>query len=103
MSSSCTSESTTETCSTIDSSVEYTSKRSEVDTNSDRNSSTGSELLELQIHTLVVETRARDLDREVQQDHDSDRYLFRGEKFLNNPSGDLKMITVSKRSMRLLR
>ena len=47
-----------------------------MDTYSDRKSSSGSELSELAIHTLLVETRARDLDREVYQDPDSDRYLI---------------------------
>ena len=36
-----------------------------LDTYSVRNSSSGSELSELAIHTLLVETRARDLDREL--------------------------------------
>ena len=64
-----------ETCSVAESSVDNKSRNSEIDTYSDRNSSTGSELSELAIHTLLVETRARDLDREVYQDPDSDRYL----------------------------
>ena len=54
-----------ETCSTADSSVDNTSRKSEIDNYSDRNSSTGSELSKLEIHTLLVETRARDLNREV--------------------------------------
>ena len=35
---------------------------------SDKNSSTGSELPELVVHTLLVETPAKNLDREVFQD-----------------------------------
>ena len=54
------------------------SRNAGIDTFSDRNSSSGSELSELAIHTLLVETRARDLDREVYQDPDSDRYLIPG-------------------------
>ena len=67
MSRSCTSKTAVETCSTLDSSVEDNSKNSEVDSHSDRNSSTGYEFSELVIHTLLVESRARDLDREVRQ------------------------------------
>ena len=59
------SESVGETCSTTYSSVDETSRKAEIDTSSDRNSSTGSELSELAIQLLLVETRARDLDREV--------------------------------------
>ena len=80
MSRSCTSESAVETCSAVNSSVEDTSRISEVDTYSDRNSSTGNELSELAFHTLLVETRERDWDREKHQDPDSDRYLFPYEK-----------------------
>ena len=50
------------------SSTDENSRNSRIDTYSDRNSSSGSELSELAIHTLLVETRARDLDREVYQD-----------------------------------
>ena len=71
-----TSESIVETCFTVDSSDENTSKKLEAVTYSDRNSSPGSDFSELAIHTLLVETRARDLEREVHQDPDSDRYLF---------------------------
>ena len=46
-----------------DSSVDDDSRNSGIDTYSDSNSSTGSELSELAIHTLLVETQARDLDR----------------------------------------
>ena len=46
-----------------DSSTDDSSRSSGIDTYSDRNSSSGSELSELAIHTLLVETRARDLDR----------------------------------------
>ena len=72
---SCTLETALETCSMADASVDTTSRKSEIDNYSDRNSSTGSELSESAIHTLLVETRARDLDREVCYDPDSDRYL----------------------------
>ena len=69
---------------------------------SDRNSSTGLELSELAIHMLLVETRARDLDKEVYQDLDSDRYLVPRETVLDNAADDLETIVVSKRSMSLL-
>ena len=49
-----------------------------------------------------METRARDLDREVYQDPDSDRYLIPSERVLNNAADDLETIAVSKRSMSLL-
>ena len=73
-----------------------------IDTYLDRNSSSGSELLELAIHTLLVETRARDLDREMYQDPDSDRYLIPSEKVFDNAADDLETIAVSKRSISLL-
>ena len=57
---------------------------------------------ELAIHTLLVETRARDLDREVYQDPDSDRYLVPSERVFDNAADDLETIAVSKRSMSLL-
>ena len=47
------------------SSTDYDSRSSGMDTYSDRTSSSESELSELAIHTLLVETRARELDREV--------------------------------------
>ena len=50
-------------CSIADSSMDDNSRNSGIDTYSDRNSSSESELAELAIHTLLVETRARDLDR----------------------------------------
>ena len=53
------------TCSVADSSFDDNSRNSGIDTYSDRNSSTGMKLSELVIQTLLVETRARDLDREV--------------------------------------
>ena len=68
--------------SVADSSTDDNSRNSGIDTYSDRNSSSGSELSELTIHTLLVETRARDLDREVYQNPDSDRYLIPGESSL---------------------
>ena len=54
-------------------SMDDNSESSRMNTYSDRDSTSGSELSELAIHTLLVETRARDLDREVYQDPDSDR------------------------------
>ena len=54
------------------------------------------------IHTLLVKTRARDLDREVYQDPDSDRYLIPGERIFDNAADDLETIAVSKRSISLL-
>ena len=73
-----------------------------IDTYSDRNSSSGSKLSQLAIHTLLVETRARDLDREVYQDPDSDRYLIPSERVFDNVADDLETIAVSKRSISLL-
>ena len=78
------------------------SRNSGMDTYSDRNSTSGSELSELAIHTLLVETRARDLDREVYQDPDSDRYLIPSERVFDNAANDLETIAVSKRSISLL-
>ena len=48
--------------SVTDSSTVDDSRNSGIDTYSDRNSSSGSELSEIAIHTILVETRARDLD-----------------------------------------
>ena len=62
-----------EKCSVADSSIDNNSRNSEIDTYSDRFSSTGSELSEIAIHLILVETRARDLDWEVYRDPDSDR------------------------------
>ena len=90
------------TCSIADSSIDGNSRNSGIDTYSDRNSSSGSELSELAIHTLLVETRARNLDREVCQDTDNDRYLIPGERVFDNAADDLKTIAVSKRSISLL-
>ena len=84
------------------SSTDDNSQNSGIDTYSDRNSSSGSELSELAIHTLLVETRARDLDREVYQDLDSDRYLIPSERVFDNAADDLETIAVSKRSISLL-
>ena len=95
----CTSECAVETCSTTDSSVDNTWRKSETDTYSDRNSSTRSTLSELAIYTLVVETRLRDLDKEEYQDTDNDRYLVPSEKTFDNTADDLEMIAVSKLSM----
>ena len=85
-----------------DSSTDDNSRNSGIDTYSDRNSSSGSELSELAIHTLLVETRARDLDREVYQDPDSDRYLIPSQRVFDNAADDLETIAVSKRSISLL-
>ena len=52
------------TCSIADSSMDDNSRNSGIDTYSDRNSSSRSELSELAIHALLVETRARNLDRD---------------------------------------
>ena len=84
------------------SSTDDDSRNSGMDTYSDRNSSSGSELSELAIHTLLVETRARDLDREVYQDPDSDRYLIPSERVFDNAADDLETIAVSKHSISLL-
>ena len=102
MSRSCISEPAMETCSTTDSSVHNSSRKSENGTYSKKNSSTGSEWSELAIHTMLVETRAIDLDREVYQDPDSDRYLYPSEIVFDNADDDLEMIAVSKCSTRLL-
>ena len=88
--------------SVADSSTDDNSRNSGIDTYSDRNSSSGSEMSELAIHTLLVETRARDLDREIYQNPDSDRYLIPGERVFDNAADDLETIAVSKRSMSLL-
>ena len=85
-----------------DSSVDDGSRNSRIETYSDRNSSTGSELLELAIHTLLVETRARGLDRVIYQDPDSDRYLVPSETVFDNAADDQETIAVSRRSMSLL-
>ena len=89
--------------SVADSSTDDNYRKSGIDTYSDRNLSSGSELSELAIHTLLVETRSRDLDREVYQDPDSYRYLIPGERVIDNAAVDLETIAVSKRSMSLLR
>ena len=84
------------------SSTDDDSRNSGMDTYSDRNSKSGSELSELAIHALLVENRARDLDREVYQDPDSDRYLIPSERVFDNAADDLETIAVSKRSISLL-
>ena len=89
-------------CSIADSSNDDNSRNSGIYTYSDRNSGSGSELSELAIHTLLVVTRARDLDREVYQYPDSDRYLIPGERVFDNAADDLETIAVSKRSVSLL-
>ena len=82
-----------------DSSTDDNPRNSGIDTYSE---SSGSEQSQLAIHTLLVETRARDLDREVYQDPDSDRYLIPGERVFDNAADDLEAIAVSKLSMSLL-
>ena len=77
-------------------------RNSGMDTYSDRNSSSGSELSEPAIQALLVKTRARNLDREVYQEPDSDRYLIPGERVFDNAADDLETIAVSKRSISLL-
>ena len=77
------------TCSNADSSIDDNSRNSGIDTYSGRNSSSGSKLSELAIHTLLVETRARDLDREVYQDPDSDHYLIPGERVFDNAADEM--------------
>ena len=84
------------TCSIADSSIDDNSRNSGIDTYSDRNSSSGSELSELAIHTLLVETRARNLDMEVYEDPDSDRYLIPCERVFDNTAYDLETIAVPK-------
>ena len=49
-----------------------------------------------------METRARDLDREVYQDRDSDHYLIPGERVFDNAADDLETIPKSKRSLSFL-
>ena len=90
------------TDSVSDSSTDDNYRNSGIDTYSERNSSSGSEQSQLAIHTLLVQTRARDLDREVYQDPDSDRYLIPGERVFDNAADDLETIAVSKLSMSLL-
>ena len=46
-----------------------------------------------------METRARDLDREVYQDPDSDLYLIPSERVIDNAVDDLETIGKSKRSI----
>ena len=70
------------TCSIADSLIEDNSQISGIDTYSDRISSSGSELSELAIHTLLVETRARDLDREVYQDPDGIATSYQVKEYL---------------------
>ena len=86
------------TDSVTDSSTDDKSRNSGIDTYSDGNSSSGSELSEIATHALLVEIRARNLDREVYQDPDSDRYLIPSERVLDNTVEDLETIAVSKRS-----
>ena len=89
-------------CSIANSSMDDNSRNLGNDTYSDRNSSSELEKSELAISTLLVETRAKDLDREVYQDPESDRYLIAGERVFDNAADDLKTIAVSKRSISLL-
>ena len=91
-----------ETCFVADSSVDNNSRNSEIDTYSDKFSNTGSELSEIAIHTLLVETPARYLDRELYQDPESDRYLVPGERASDTAADDLENKAVSKCSLILL-
>ena len=50
-----------------------------------------------------METRARDVDMEVYQDPDSDRYLIPGKRVFDNAADDLETIAVSKGSISLLK
>ena len=90
------------TCSIAESSMDDNSRNSGIDTYSDRKSSSGSVLSELAIHTLLVETRARDLDREVYQNPDSDRYLIPGERVFDDAADDLEKLAASKCSISFL-
>ena len=54
------------------------------------------------IHTLLVETRVRDIGREVHQDPDGDRDLSWSGRVFDNAAIDLKVTAVSKRPMSLL-
>ena len=74
--------------------MNHNSRNSGVDTYSDRNSSSGSELSEIAIHTLLVKTRARNLDREVYHDPDGDRFLIPGERVFDNAAVDLETLAV---------
>ena len=56
MNKSCTTDTAVETCYTEDSSVEDVSRKSKIDTCSDRNSNTGSELSQSANRTLLLET-----------------------------------------------
>ena len=51
---------------------------------------------------LLVETQARDLDREVYQDPDGDRFLVPSETVFDKAADDVETIAISKRSMSLL-
>ena len=77
-----------EICSTVDPLVEDNSSKSEIDIYSDRHSCTATELLELAIHTLIMENRAIDLDREVHQEPNSNRYRIPSEKVFDNAADD---------------
>ena len=79
-----------ETCSPTESSVDDKQRNLGIDTYSDRNSSKGSELSELAIHT------------ELYQDPDSDRYLLRSKTVFDNAADGLETLAVSKWSMSLL-
>ena len=84
-----------EKISAAESSIDDNSRSSGIDSYSDRNSITGWELSELATHTLLMETRVRDLDREVYQDPDSDRYLVPSETVFDNAADDLETMAVS--------
>ena len=95
-------ETALETCSTAESSDDNTSRKSEIEYYSDRKLSTGSDVSELAIHPLLVDTRAKDLDREVYQDPYGDRYMIPSGKILVNAADDLEVLAVSRSSMNLL-
>ena len=78
------------------------SESSRMNTYSDRDSTSDQNCQNWRYTRLLVETRARDLDREVYQDPDSDRYLIPSGRVFDNAADDLETIAVSKRSISLL-
>ena len=97
MSWSCISESAVETCSTTDSSVDNTSRKSEIDAYS-----TGARAWDQNYQSWRSTQCWWRLEQEVYQDLDGDRYLFPIEKVFDNAADDLELIAVSKRPMSLL-
>ena len=62
-----------------------------------------SDMLEIAIHSLLVDWKQRGLDRETHQDPDRDRYTSDEEgTVIDNAADELELIAVSKRSTRLL-